>query len=195
MCIGAILDVDVETAQASFNTNFFAVLRMVRAVVPGMAARENGLVMNIGSIVSMIPVPFQGMYGATKAALASATETLLLECKPLGVSVMLVEPGGIKSRIAENASEYTLPATSLYKSFIPVIHSRLTQAPGVIDCDVFARHVVKCALPSSTLTKGGLVDFSGVRWYHSMGYLSTVVWVMNLLPRSWTLWVLTLSSK
>lgn len=60
----------------------------------------------------------RSIYAASKAALHSITDNLQMECRPFGVNVMLLVPGGVKSHIAKNSSErYILPENSLYKNF------------------------------------------------------------------------------
>jgi len=181
LCVGPVLDVTVETAQATFDTNVFAVLRTVRAVVPHMAARKSGLVMNIGSITALVPIPFGGIYAATKSALRAITETLSSECKPLGVNVMLVEPGGVKSNLSTNAEPtYTLPPTSLYKAYIDNIIARIhvSQGPKTMNTDEFAKEVVKRTLRPTPAR------------YISIGDKSTTLWIVSLLPRSLALWII-----
>ena len=90
----------MEYARAAFNTNYFGMVHMAKAVVPHMAARRRGLVINVGSIVGDVPTPFVGHYCASKAALQSITEVLRMECKPLGVKVMLLLPGAVKSNVS-----------------------------------------------------------------------------------------------
>lgn len=103
LAVGPVLDVSIEEAQSAFSTNFFSVLRLTKAVVPHMASRSTpgtkGLVVNIGSITAIVPVPWGGVYASTKAAIRSVSETMHMEFQPLGVRVLLVEPGGIRSNV------------------------------------------------------------------------------------------------
>lgn len=107
LAVGPVLDVPIDEIQSAFNTNFFAVLRLTQAIVPHMAANKSvdsgakGLVVNIGSITAVVPAPWGGIYASTKAALRSISETMHMEFKPIGVRVLLVEPGGIKSNVSK----------------------------------------------------------------------------------------------
>ena len=94
---GAIEDTPVEAAKAQFNTNFFGVHRMVRAVLPGLRARGGGRLIVIGSVSAQIPVPFQAFYSASKAAVASYVGALRMEVAAFGVDVTVVEPGDHKT--------------------------------------------------------------------------------------------------
>lgn len=101
--MGPVLDVSINEVQSAFATNFFSVLRLTQVVVPHMASRSiqgtKGLVINIGSVTAAVPAPWGGIYASTKAALRSVSETMYMEFQPIGVGVLLVEPGGIRSNV------------------------------------------------------------------------------------------------
>lgn len=79
--------------RAQFETNFFGVLRVVRAVLPWMRAQGGGRIINVSSMGGRIGTPGLAPYCATKFALEGLTESLRHEVGPLGVDVVLVEPG------------------------------------------------------------------------------------------------------
>ena len=66
---GAVEDVSIEAAMAQFQTNFFGVLRVLRATLPGMRERGSGRVILVGSLAGRAPIPFQAHYSASKAAI------------------------------------------------------------------------------------------------------------------------------
>jgi NAD(P)-dependent dehydrogenase (short-subunit alcohol dehydrogenase family) len=74
------------------DTNVVGLLRMVRAVLPGMRQAGDGLIINVGSIMGRLTVPFFGLYGASKFAIEALTESLRYEVLPFGVDVVLVQP-------------------------------------------------------------------------------------------------------
>ncbi|WP_437523750.1 SDR family oxidoreductase [Sorangium sp. So ce726] len=86
-----------ETSDAQayrlFETNFFGPLRMIRAVLPSMRARRQGVIVNVSSAAGFIALPGDGIYAATKFALVGMSEALYHETKPFGVRVRVVEPG------------------------------------------------------------------------------------------------------
>jgi len=181
LCVAPVLDVSLETAEKTFQTNVFGVLRTQRAVVPHMAERKSGLVINVGSVTAIIPIPFGGIYAATKAAVRSITEALYNECRPLGVDVMLIEPGGVRSNLATNTVQrYELPSNSLYKDYIDSIMARIyiSQGHSSMKTDEFADFVVKNSLGPKPAR------------YLSIGDKSTVMWILGLLPRSFSLWAI-----
>jgi NAD(P)-dependent dehydrogenase (short-subunit alcohol dehydrogenase family) len=84
-----------EQIAALFNVNFFAVAACTRAVLPGMRARGNGVIVNISSSSGVIGLPSLGYYAASKHALEGLTAALWHEVEPLGIGVLLIEPGGV----------------------------------------------------------------------------------------------------
>lgn len=99
---GAAEDIDMDMAMDAFQTNFFGLHRMCRAVLPFMRERRSGLIINISSIVANYGMPFRAFYSASKAAVDRYSETLRMEVKPLGIDVVVVEPGGYKTGIAQH---------------------------------------------------------------------------------------------
>lgn len=95
---GAVEETTIEEARAQFETNFFGAFRVIRALVPSMRARGSGHIVNVTSLAGVVPLPFWGMYNASKFALEGLTETLRFELQPFGVAVSAIEAGLIKTR-------------------------------------------------------------------------------------------------
>ncbi|MGH6893228.1 MAG: SDR family NAD(P)-dependent oxidoreductase, partial [Dongiaceae bacterium] len=66
----------IEQAQAIFETNFFGIVRMTRAVVPHMRLQGRGRIINIGSVLGFLPMPYAALYAATKHAVEGYSESL-----------------------------------------------------------------------------------------------------------------------
>jgi NAD(P)-dependent dehydrogenase (short-subunit alcohol dehydrogenase family) len=94
----------IEAARAVFETNFFGVVRMTNAVLPGMRHRRQGRIINIGSLSAWIGEPGEAFYSASKHALAGYTESLRYEVSPFGIRVSLVEPGAFKTNIYQESA-------------------------------------------------------------------------------------------
>lgn len=98
-----------ELLYSQFNTNVFGLVRMVRAVVPGMRTRGKGAVVNLSSVVGWLTLPYAAAYGASKHAVESLSEGLWFELAPFGVRVALVEPGAFPTNLynsLETASDF-----------------------------------------------------------------------------------------
>ena len=67
-------------AQALFDTNFMGVVRMTRAVLPHMRAQKKGRIINISSILGVVPMPYVALYAASKHAVEGYTEALTMRC-------------------------------------------------------------------------------------------------------------------
>ena len=94
---GAVEDCSGEDARRQMDTNFAGPIRLMAAVLPGMRARRSGLIINIGSVGGIFPIPFQTLYSASKAALDVLTDGLRVELRPWGVKATLIAPGDIKT--------------------------------------------------------------------------------------------------
>lgn len=99
---GAVEDMSIEEAKHQFDVNFFGCFRVCKAVLPFMRERGAGTILTISSIGGLIGLPFQAFYSASKFALEGLMEGLSLEVRSKGISVILIEPGDIRTRITQN---------------------------------------------------------------------------------------------
>jgi NAD(P)-dependent dehydrogenase (short-subunit alcohol dehydrogenase family) len=81
----------MEQARSIFDTNFFGIVRMTRAVVPHMR-QGGGRIINIGSVLGFLPAPYLALYAATKHAVAGYSESLDHELRTKGIRVSVIEP-------------------------------------------------------------------------------------------------------
>lgn len=95
----------VAQAQAIFDTNFFGTVRMTRAVVPHMRRQAAGRILNIGSGLGFVPMPYMAIYSASKHALEGYSESLDHEMRTRGVRVVVIEPGITKTPFDTNLLE------------------------------------------------------------------------------------------
>jgi NADP-dependent 3-hydroxy acid dehydrogenase YdfG len=86
-----------------FDVNVFGVQRVLRAVLPFFRSQHEGLIVNIGSVLGRVTVPFFGLYGASKFALEAITETYRYELSQLGIDVVLVQPSSYPTSIFASA--------------------------------------------------------------------------------------------
>ena len=91
-----------EQAQSIFDTNFFGIVRMTRAVVPQMRRQGGGRIINIGSVLGFLPMPYGALYSATKHAVEGYSESLDHELRTRGIRVSIVEPAYTKTKFDAN---------------------------------------------------------------------------------------------
>ena len=95
--MAAVEEGEEKDIRAIFETNFFGLAAMIRAVLPGMRARRHGYVVNIASVGGIVGFAGSGYYAATKFAVEGLSESLAQEVEPLGIHVLVVEPGPFRT--------------------------------------------------------------------------------------------------
>ena len=83
-----------------FETNFFGLVRLTQAVLPKMRARKRGYIVNVSSVAGRMAQAGNGLYSASKFAVEGMSDGLRKELHPLGIRVMLVEPGPFRTDFA-----------------------------------------------------------------------------------------------
>ena len=109
---GSIEDVPLSEARRQFDVNLFGLARLVQLVVPLMRQNNFGKIVNISSAGGKIWLPFGGWYHATKFALEGFSDCLRLELKPMGIDVIVIEPGGIKTDWGVIAAENLMKSSA-----------------------------------------------------------------------------------
>ena len=89
----------IEQARSIFETNFFGLVRMTRAVVPHMRRQGSGRIINIGSVLGFLPMPYGALYAATKHAVEGYSESLDHELRTRGIRVSVIEPAYTKTPV------------------------------------------------------------------------------------------------
>jgi len=88
----------IEQARSIFDTNFFGIVRMTRAVVPHMRHQGGGRIINIGSVLGFLPAPYMALYAATKHAIEGYSESLDHELRTKGIRISVIEPAYIRTQ-------------------------------------------------------------------------------------------------
>ena len=94
---GAAEESSIAQVRSLFETNFYGVVRVTNAVLPIMRKQRSGRILNIGSILGLIPAPYGAYYSATKHAIEGYSETLDHEVREFGVRVAIIEPGATRT--------------------------------------------------------------------------------------------------
>jgi NAD(P)-dependent dehydrogenase (short-subunit alcohol dehydrogenase family) len=95
--VGAVEESEEDEVRAMFEVNFFGLDRMIHSVLPGMRQRRRGCIVNISSDAGLVGFPGVGYYNASKFAVEGLSEALAKEVTPLGIKVLLVEPGPFRT--------------------------------------------------------------------------------------------------
>lgn len=96
----AVEEADEQEVAALFASNFFGAVSTIKAVLPGMRARHTGTIVNVSSIAGRMAMPGSAYYSATKFALEGLSDALRREAEPLGIKVMVVDPGAFRTDFA-----------------------------------------------------------------------------------------------
>lgn len=98
-CEGLMGPSGMESARQEMEVNYFGTLAMCRAFAPILAARGNGAIVNVCSIIGLVNLPVNGTYCASKAAGHSLLQGVRAELAPRGVRVVGVYPGPVETRM------------------------------------------------------------------------------------------------
>ena len=107
--LGGAEESSIAQAQRLFDVNVFGVARVVNAVLPIMRKQKSGRIVNMSSILGLIPSPFNAFYASTKHAIEGYSESLDHEVRAFGIRVVLVEPGVTRTAFEENLTRADQP--------------------------------------------------------------------------------------
>lgn len=127
---GGAEESSIAQMQQLFDTNFFGVVRVIQAVLPHMRTQKQGRIINIGSILGILPAPYMAAYSASKHAIEGYSESLDHELRTRGIRVSVIEPAYTKTNFEANApaldskiEEYAVARKALAKLMKTAIES------------------------------------------------------------------------
>jgi NAD(P)-dependent dehydrogenase (short-subunit alcohol dehydrogenase family) len=106
---GAAEESSVAQDQRVFDINFFGLVRMTKAVLPHMRAAGTGRIINISSVLGLVPAPYMASYAATKHAIEGYSESVDHEVREHGIRVLLVEPAWTRTSLDAKAIQPDAP--------------------------------------------------------------------------------------
>jgi NAD(P)-dependent dehydrogenase (short-subunit alcohol dehydrogenase family) len=143
---GPIAELPLEELRAVLETNVVGLVAVLQAVFPAMAAKRAGRIINVGSVVGLLPTPFAAGYCASKAAVHSLSEVLRQEVKPFGIEVVIVQPGGVRSNIAESGGakidRYRAEGSRYHKVYEGIHKRAYASQDNPMPTEDFARELV-----------------------------------------------------
>ena len=161
--VGAVVDLTRDDLRRQYETNVIAPAAVTAQAVPLLraAVAKNGsaVVANVGSIVGLFTTPFAAAYCSSKAAIHSLTDALRMELAPFGISVVSIQPGGVRSSFGQHAeAAIRLPEGSIYRPVEGGIRARAQAGQqGATPAEEFAPPVVEALLrnPPPRVIRGG----------------------------------------
>lgn len=100
---GEFIDTDLKDEINLINLNVISVVHLVKRILPEMQKKEQGKILFTSSIASVMPSPFEAVYGASKAFLTSFAESIRNEMKDYGVTVTILMPGPTNTKFFQRA--------------------------------------------------------------------------------------------
>jgi NAD(P)-dependent dehydrogenase (short-subunit alcohol dehydrogenase family) len=125
--LGAIEEIPIATAKQIFETNFFGVMRVCKAVAPIMRKQKSGHIIQISSIAGEVSLPLRGIYSASKFAMEAMTEAMRMELKPFGVQMAIVQPGDFNTALGQNRTHVDPDPESPYELFFKSIEAQIQE--------------------------------------------------------------------
>jgi NAD(P)-dependent dehydrogenase (short-subunit alcohol dehydrogenase family) len=122
----------IEQARSIFETNFFGIVRMTRAIVPHMRRQRGGRIINIGSVLGFLPMPYGALYAATKHAIEGYSESLDHELRTRGIRVSVIEPAYTKTPFGAHFLEPDAKIDE-YRTVRAAVSARLKEVMATAD--------------------------------------------------------------
>jgi NAD(P)-dependent dehydrogenase (short-subunit alcohol dehydrogenase family) len=173
---GYVEDVPMEAWRSQLETNVFGVIAATRAVLPHMRAQQSGCIVNVSSVSGLSAFPGYAPYSTSKFAIEGFSESLRLEMMPLGVRVVLVEPGAYKTEIWRKGFEaiHTTETSPYWKRLSKMLDYSRKASATAPDPQEVADQIVR------------IVDNPRPKLRYPMGRgVMSRVWARNLLPWRW----------
>jgi NAD(P)-dependent dehydrogenase (short-subunit alcohol dehydrogenase family) len=116
--VGAVEEIDIAELRALHDTMFVGPVRLTQAVLPAMRKRGSGTIVQISSMGGQLAPPGFGAYCSAKFALEAISESLAAEVEPLGIRVLIVEPGAFRTEFGASRMHRTKTVIEDYASTV-----------------------------------------------------------------------------
>lgn len=148
--LGPVEEATDDMLARLFDTNVFGLVRVARAVLPGMRRRGGGRILNVSSMGGEFTTPYGGAYHASKHAVEALSDALRFEVAPFGIDVVVIQPGPVATTMATTAlGELTAAPDSPYHGavtrFVAHSQSQMAAGRGVLQPDAVASVIVRAA--------------------------------------------------
>ena len=167
---GSLEGCSVASAKRQFETNFFGVHRMVRAFLPSLRQSGSGRIIVVGSLGGILPLPFQGMYSASKFALEAYVDVLVLETAMHGIQATLLQPGDFATGFTANRAAPDSAAHAAYEPAMSNVlrimadheeHGRDSQILGDLVCRLLEKQKLKTRYKVGSVAETIIANLAG----------------------------------
>ncbi len=162
-------NIDLAAARQVFDVNYWGALACIEAVLPGMMAQQDGLIINISSILGHRAMPNAGIYCSTKFALNALSESMRLELKPHHIRVVSFYPGVTKTEFGRNELTGDAAAHSrnrVSRTPVSAVGQAIVRAAQREPRDAYVTLFDRVFVWGATLAPG-LLDRMLIRFYRS----------------------------
>jgi NAD(P)-dependent dehydrogenase (short-subunit alcohol dehydrogenase family) len=128
--VAGVEEAGADEIRAQFEVNVFGAVAVLQAVLPFMRARKAGRIVAITSVSGLVGWPSLGIYSGSKFALEGICETLAMELEPLGIKVIMIEPGGLKTDFATRSRVQSLRRIADYDATVGACRRILDEHAG-----------------------------------------------------------------
>jgi NAD(P)-dependent dehydrogenase (short-subunit alcohol dehydrogenase family) len=128
--VGAVEETSDPELRAVMETMFFGAVALTREVLPLLRAQKSGAIVQISSMGGITTAPGFGAYCAAKHALEALSESLAAEVGPLGVQVLIVEPGNFRTGLL-GAAAHRMPTIDAYAATVGPTRAFMAQSDGI----------------------------------------------------------------
>ena len=176
---GAVETTSMEMIEKQFKVNFFGAVNMAQEVLPHMRKEKSGKIINISSVASIFPIPYQAFYSASKSALDAWAKALRLEVKDFGISVTNILPGDIKTGFTASRERVVDSKSPYFKQESQSISKMEEDEQKGLEPIVVAKKVYKVAKrknPPYTVVAGGSYKF--------------LCFIQRFVPTRFVMWVI-----
>jgi NAD(P)-dependent dehydrogenase (short-subunit alcohol dehydrogenase family) len=154
-----------------FDVNLFGLIETIQAVLPGMRARRQGVIVNVSSVGGRMAYPLGTLYHGSKWAVEGLSEALHYELRPFGIAVRIVEPGGVRTDFGGRSFVFTHdPALTDYQPMVNAVTeaSKAGTASGVQEPEEVAQVLFEAATdpnaPLRTISGDGALALLSMRY-------------------------------
>ena len=142
---GAVEHYTDEDIDNILGTNFYGYVHTIRAVLPGMRANQNGLIINVGSVAGIFPIPYQAFYCVSKFSLEALTQSLRMEIAQHNIKATLIDPGDVSTNFTQ--SRKYVNAAKVKTSYDKLMHNSIEKMErdeiNGMDADKVAKAIIK----------------------------------------------------